>query len=147
MREACSSPLPTRPPSPNPPSLALTLTIRHLPSDRWHVFSVPREWRVEQVKEAALQSFEERVEVGQVVKTADSEYQPAHELYQRRKTVGQKTTPTRKTAETAQKENERTPKDLQRDKARRSSDGGGLRAVAKAASDMLDSVRQQASIS
>ena len=44
-------------PSPRSPSLALTLTIRHLPSDRWQSFSVPREWRVEQVKAAALASF------------------------------------------------------------------------------------------
>ncbi|GAA5927976.1 hypothetical protein JCM10213_000940 [Rhodosporidiobolus nylandii] len=35
----------------------LTLTVRHLPTDRWRSFHVPKEWRVGQLKQAALEAF------------------------------------------------------------------------------------------
>ncbi|GAA5919556.1 hypothetical protein JCM1841_001009 [Sporobolomyces salmonicolor] len=40
-------------------ALALTLTIRYLPTDAWRAFSVPREWRVGELKRWALEEFGE----------------------------------------------------------------------------------------
>ncbi|GAA5909477.1 hypothetical protein JCM6882_002653 [Rhodosporidiobolus microsporus] len=36
----------------------LSLTIRHLPSDRWESFTVPHEWRLSQLKQEALKAFD-----------------------------------------------------------------------------------------
>ncbi|GAA5861889.1 hypothetical protein JCM1840_006865 [Sporobolomyces johnsonii] len=40
-------------------ALVLTITIRHLPTDTWRAFSVPREWRVGELKRWALEDFGE----------------------------------------------------------------------------------------
>ncbi|GAA6025584.1 hypothetical protein JCM10207_001199, partial [Rhodosporidiobolus poonsookiae] len=55
------------PPIVSPRAQELTLTVRHLPTDRWLTLSVPREWRISQLKRVALEAFGELAsETGQV---------------------------------------------------------------------------------
>ncbi|GJN87746.1 hypothetical protein Rhopal_000701-T1 [Rhodotorula paludigena] len=53
------SPARSSPVSAHSSSTSLVLTIRHLPTDRWLTFSAPKEWRIGQLKDAALVAFGE----------------------------------------------------------------------------------------
>ncbi|GAA5892210.1 hypothetical protein JCM8208_001480 [Rhodotorula glutinis] len=143
---ASASPsLPPPPPasSPRPPSLALTLTIRHLPSDRWQSFSVPREWRVEQVKAAALASFAAPVAerpASASARRSTASSSSAHPLFES-ETPAPSVTRTATATSGRSKENEEVARaDSEAVKAQRASEGssGGMRAVARATSSMAN---------
>ncbi|BGP37079.1 hypothetical protein JCM10449v2_000983 [Rhodotorula kratochvilovae] len=119
------------------PSLTLTVTVRHLPSDRWQTFTVPKEWRIGQLKHAALRTFGEPVEGGDALEAGGSSQEDKREAIKR----DYDKTPRRSiAADGAKKENLATPRNVE-GKARRSSDGGGLRSVGKVASSVAGKLR------
>lgn len=119
-------------------STSLVVTIRHLPSDRWLTFSAPKEWRIGQLKDAALVAFGE----------SPPSQPPRRSLPLREPVVDAFRTPRAGrrregiVGEELAKENE-VPDD--RATKRRSSGGGGLRSVGRVASAMASKVRTPSS--